>query len=214
MSNLLADIQAMPWRLKNEGRRILSYPYIRSAFAYHGVAWGSGWRILGMPIIQRHRESDILLGDGLSLRSWPRTNPLVPNHPVVLATRTASAVLRIGNDCGLTGTTIVAAEEVVLGDRVLIGANVTVADTDFHPLTPEGRAVDINAGKHAPIYVGDDVFVGMNSLVLKGVTIGPGSVVGAGSVVTRDVPARTIVAGNPAREVGVVQQPSADLSYR
>jgi acetyltransferase-like isoleucine patch superfamily enzyme len=93
---------------------------------------------------------------------------------------------------------------VVLGDRVLIGANVTLADTDFHPLTPEGRAADINAGKHAPIHISDDVFVGMNSLILKGVTIGQGSVVGAGSVVTRDVPARTIVAGNPARIVSDV----------
>lgn len=195
----------MPWRLRNEGRRILAYPYIRAAFAYHGVAWGRRWRVLGMPIIQRHRESDILLGDGLSLRSWPRTNPLVPAHPVVLATRTASAVIRLGTNCGLTGTTIVAAEAVVLGDRVLIGANVTLADTDFHPLTPEGRAEDINAGKHAAIYVGDDVFVGMNSLILKGVAIGPGSVVGAGSVVTRDVPERTIVAGNPAQMVGEVR---------
>jgi acetyltransferase-like isoleucine patch superfamily enzyme len=201
---MINELRQMPWRVKNEGRRMLAYPYIRAAFAYHGVAWGNGWRILGMPIIQRHRKSEILLGDGLSLRSWPRTNPLVPNHPVVLATRKASAVIRIGKDCGLTGTTIVAAEEVVLGDRVLIGANVTVADTDFQPLTPEGRAVDINAGKHAPIHIGDDVFVGMNSLILKGVTIGQGSVVGAGSVVTRDVPARTIVAGNPARIVSDV----------
>ena len=204
MSTDVRSLLQMPWRLKNEGRRILAYPYMRAAFAYHGVAWGRGWRILGMPIIQRHRASEILLGDGLSLRSWPRTNPLVPAHPVVLATRTGTALIRIGDDCGLTGTTIVAAEEVVLGNRVLIGANVTLADTDFHPLTPEGRAKDINAGKHAPIHIGDDVFVGMNSLILKGVTIGEGSVVGAGSVVTRDVPERTIVAGNPARVLAEV----------
>ena len=191
----------MPWRLTNEVRRRMAYPYIRAAFAFHGVAWGKGWRILGMPVIQRHRESTITLGDRLSLRSWPRSNPLAPRQPVVLATRRAEAQLRVGAGCGFTGTVLVAAEEIAIGDRVQVGANASIVDTDFHPLTPEGRARDFNAGAHAPIVIGDDVFIGMDSLVLKGVEIGPGSVVGAGSVVSRDVPPRTVVAGNPARVV-------------
>ncbi len=74
-------------------------------------------------------------------------------------------------------------------------------EASFHPLTPEGRARDFLAGAHAPIVIEDDVFIGMNSLILKGVTIGRGSVVGAGSVVTRDVPAGVVVAGNPATVV-------------
>jgi galactoside O-acetyltransferase len=57
------------------------------------------------------------------------------------------------------------------------------------------------AGKHAPVIIEDDVFVGMHSLILKGVTIGRGSVVGAGSVVSRDVPPGVIVAGNPAQVI-------------
>jgi acetyltransferase-like isoleucine patch superfamily enzyme len=86
-------------------------------------------------------------------------------------------------------------------DRVQVGANSTIVDTDFHPLTPAGRARDFLAGAHAPIVIEDDVFIGMQSLILKGVTIGRGSVVGAGSVVTRDVPAGVVVAGNPATVV-------------
>ena len=191
----------MPWVVALEMRRLLAWPVIRLQFAWHGVAWGRDWRIFGRPILQRHRESQINVGDGLSLRSWPRSNPLAPTAPVVLSTRRADAELTIGDDCGFTGTTLVAADRVVIGDRVLVGGNASIVDTDFHPLTPEGRAEDINAGAAAPIVIGDDVFVGMEALILKGVTVGEGAVVGAGSVVTQDVSPRTVVAGNPATVV-------------
>jgi len=82
-----------------------------------------------------------------------------------------------------------------------VGGNASIVDFDFPPLTPEARAEDINAGAAAPIVIGNDVFVGMEALVLKGVTIGDGAVVGAGAVVTQDVPPRAVVAGNPAQVV-------------
>lgn len=201
MSPRLSELLQMPWRITNEVRRRLAYPYIRCAFAYHGVAWGRGWRVLGMPIIQRHRSSTIVLGDGIYLRSWPRSNPLVPHHPVVLATRMAGARIEVGENCGFSGTTFVAAEQITVGNRVQIGSNASVVDTDFHPLRPEVRRENFNAGARAPIVIEDDVFVGMDSLILKGVTVGEGSVVGAGSVVSRDVPPGAVVAGNPATVV-------------
>lgn len=205
MSTSVSDLLKMPWRITNEVRRRLAYPYHRCAFAYHGVAWGRGWRVLGMPIIQRHRDSEIRLGDELSLRSWPRANPLVPHHPVVFATRTGDAAIEVGDDCGFSGTTFVAADRITVGDRVQIGSNASVVDTDFHPLRPEVRREDFNAGARAPIVIEDDVFVGMDSLILKGVTVGEGSVVGAGSVVSQDVPPGTVVAGNPARVVNELE---------
>jgi acetyltransferase-like isoleucine patch superfamily enzyme len=84
---------------------------------------------------------------------------------------------------------------------VLVGGNASIVDFDFHPLTPEARAENINAGTAAPIVIEDDVFVGGDALILKGVTVGEGAVVGAGSVVTQDVSPRTVVAGNPAQVV-------------
>lgn len=81
------------------------------------------------------------------------------------------------------------------------GGNASIVDFDFHPLTPEARAENANAATHAPIVIEDDVFVGMEALILKGVVIGEGAVVGAGSVVTQDVPPRTVVVGNPAQVV-------------
>jgi acetyltransferase-like isoleucine patch superfamily enzyme len=174
---------------------------IRAQFVWHGVAWGRNWKIFGRPIIQRHRGSRIALGDGLYLRSWPRSNPLAPTAPVVLSTRRADAVIDVGDDCGFTGTTLVAATRITIGDRVQVGGNASIVDFDFHPLVPEERAEHFNDGAHAPIIIHDDVFVGMEALILKGVTIGMGAVVGAGAVVTQDVPPRTVVAGNPAQVV-------------
>jgi len=194
-------VQNMPWTATLELRRRLAWPLVRAQFAWHGIEWGERWKIFGRPIIQRHRGSRIALGDGLTLRSWPRSNPLAPTAPVVLSTRRADAVIEIGEDCGFTGTTLVAADRITMGDRVLVGGNASIVDFDFHPLTPEERAENINAGAAAPIVIEDDVFVGMEALILKGVTVGEGAVVGAGSVVTQDVPPRTVVAGNPAEVV-------------
>jgi len=191
----------MPWLLGLELRRRLAWPVIRMQFAWHGIPWGQDWRIFGVPILQKHRGSRITFGDGLCLRSWPKTNPLAPNHAVVFSTRRSDAVIKVGDDCGFTGSTIVAADRIEIGDRVLLGANASIVDTDFHPLRPERRAEAMNDGARAPIIISDDVFIGMDAIVLKGVTIGRGSVVGAGSVVVRDIPPGVVVAGNPARVV-------------
>ena len=200
-SSALGKVKRMPWTARLDLRRRLAWPLVRAQFAWHGVKWGTNWKIFGRPIIQKHRGSRIEMGNGLTLRSWPRSNPLAPTAPVVLSTRRADAAIDIGTNCGFTGTTLVAAERIAIGDRVLVGGNASIVDFDFHPLTPEARAEDINAGAAAPIVIEDDVFVGMESLILKGVTIGEGAVVGAGSVVTQDVPPRTVVAGNPATVV-------------
>ena len=200
----IQTVRDMPWLAGLELRRRLAWPLVRLQFAWHGIAWGQGWRLFGRPILQKHRGSQIEAGDRLTLRSWPRSNPLAPTHPVVLSTRSAEAEIVIGDDCGFTGATLVAASSIQIGDRVLVGGNASIVDTDFHPLSPEGRRKDINAGASRPIVIGDDVFIGMNSLLLKGVTLGDGCVVGAGSVVAQDVPPRTIVAGNPARVVSEV----------
>ena len=76
-----------PWRARLELRRLLSWPMSRLVFALAGVRWGRGWRFYGVPILQKHRRSTLIIGDGLSLRSTPHSNALGPNHPVILSTR-------------------------------------------------------------------------------------------------------------------------------
>ena len=190
-----------PWKVRNEIRRWLAVPGARLLFWMNGIHWQPGWRFYGLPIIQKHRRSHMCFGPGLQLRSSLTSNPLGANHPVILATWQADACLEVGANFCMTGGAICAAECIMIGDGVAIGANTTIADTDFHPVDPTRRRLRPDTGQTAAIIIEDDVFVGMNCLILKGVTIGRGSVIGAGSVVTCAVPRHVVAAGNPARVV-------------
>lgn len=190
-----------PWRVRLELRRWLSWPVARVMFALAGVRWGHGWRMYGVPIIQKHRRSTLQIGDALELRSIPHSNALGPFHPVILTTRRPGARLIIGHGFGMTGGTICAEQSIVIGNHVWVGGNTTITDTDFHPLLLADRLACPLDGATAPVVIEDGVFIGMQSLILKGVTIGAHSVIGAGSVVTGDIPAGVIAAGNPARVI-------------
>jgi acetyltransferase-like isoleucine patch superfamily enzyme len=196
---MLHRILETPWKIKNEGLRYLLFPKIRLCFYYNNIPWGIGWRIYGVPIIQKNRKSIMSFGNGLQLRSLLKSNPIGPNHPVVLSTREKGSSLQIGDNFGMTGGTICASEQINIGNDVTVGANTIITDTDFHPLDIESRKILSSGGKSAAILIEDGVFIGMNCMVLKGVKIGKGSVVGAGSVVTRNIPENVIFAGNPAR---------------
>ena len=117
----------------------------------------------------------------------------------------------IGDFTLLNGALIMAEEKIEIGSHCLVSWNVGIADSDFHPLEPAQRLVDAQAlapffkdrptrpKLHtAPVVIGNNVWIGMNAVILKGVTIGENSVVAAGSVVTKSVPANVVVAGNPA----------------
>lgn len=188
-----------PWKVRNEIWRLLAYPAARLLFAWHGISWRPGWRIHGLPIIQKHRASRMAFGPGLQLRSFVRSNPLGPNHPVILTTRSGGAQLEVGESFAMTGGALCAASRIKIGDNVAVGANSVIVDTDFHPIDPGLRKSNSSDGKIAEVRIEDDVFIGMNCLILKGVTIGRGSIIGAGSVVSGNVPAGVIFAGNPAR---------------
>lgn len=192
---------ATPWKLRLEITRMALLPLARLQCALAGVAWGKGWLFYGLPILQRHRASTMHFGAHLTLRSLAASNPLAPNHPVVLTTREAGAALSIGDHVGITGGAVVCAQRVSIGSRVMIGANSILCDTDFHPLDAAVRRERPLDAATAPVVIEDDVFIGMGCLILKGVTIGRGSVIGAGSVVTRDVPAGVIAAGSPTRVI-------------
>lgn len=201
LRELIQMTHEMPWKASNELRRLFALPFARLAFAWAGVAWGAGWRLYGVPILQKHRRSVLQIGPNMELRSTARSNPLGPSHPVILSTRRPGARLIIGGGFRMTGGSLVCEEAITIGDRVTIGCNSIIADTDFHPLDVAQRHADFLSGATAPIVIEDDVFIGMNVLVLKGVRLGKGCVIGAGSVVSADVPPRSIAAGSPARVI-------------
>ena len=157
-------------------------------------------RFMGPAIITRCDGSRLVIGEQVVLCSWSRWTALGVSHPVVLRTLTAGAVLRIGRDTGISGGSFCAAVGIDIGERCLIGADVMVSDTDFHSIDPQGRSTntDWSRIRSARVRIGNDVFIGARAVILKGVEIGDGAVIGAGSVVTRSVPPRTISAGIPA----------------
>jgi acetyltransferase-like isoleucine patch superfamily enzyme len=94
-----------------------------------------------------------------------------------------------------TGATIVAIHRIEIGDNCMIGDLVAIFDSNHHSLEPSSPT------RIAPVRLGDNVWVGRSATILPGVTIGDHSVVAVGSIVTEDVPARTLVAGAPARPI-------------
>jgi acetyltransferase-like isoleucine patch superfamily enzyme len=113
----------------------------------------------------------------------------------------AGAEIILGRGVGLSGTSICAARKVEIGEGTFVGADVVIFDNDFH--APEG---DWNWGDFAPdnprpVVIGRGVFIGARAIILKGVTIGDRAIVGAGAVVTRDVPPKHIAVGNPSRNI-------------
>lgn len=155
---------------------------------------------IGRPIIQVLPGSSICVGQDVSLVSASFATALGVNHPVVLRTLRPGARIVIGDRVGISGGSICAAHFVEIGEDSMLGANVTIADTDFHSLRPHYRLGHTNASVAvADVIIGKRVFIGTNSIVLKGVTIGDNAIIGANSVVINKVPANAIAAGNPCR---------------
>ena len=124
--------------------------------------------------------------------------------------------VEIGDYCYFTNAVLLCELELRIGSYVVIGWNAVIADTDFHPLAPAERIADAVAcsplGKgrprpaivSRPVIIEDDVWIGPNATILKGVRIGAGAFIEAGALLTRDVPPRSRVLGNPAQIVGEV----------
>lgn len=111
------------------------------------------------------------------------------------------ARLVIGDNTGISQTALVAHADITIGNNVKIGGGCYLYTSDFHALDPRVRAgvEDRQQRVSRPIVIGDNVFIGAHSIVLKGVEIGENSIVGAGSLVTKSIPANEIWGGNPAK---------------
>jgi acetyltransferase-like isoleucine patch superfamily enzyme len=197
-------------RYPTYARRTLDWVLGRARLARAGVCVGPRLSLLGLPIVSVAQGASIQLGAGVALCSSSRDTALGVSHPVILRAMLPGARLTIGDDCALSGTSVCAALSVTIGNRCLFGADAIVADTDFHPLQAQGRRhAPVGEAASRPVVIGHDVFIGARAMILKGVTIGDGAVIGAGSVVTRDVPAGATVAGNPAQVLGAGRSPGA-----
>lgn len=196
----------LPYALHQGALRLLQW---RSTLWMKLRCWW--WRVelgrqpsfFGTCQLRRHPTASIKIGDHATFRSVKIANPLIQAGPCALSASKNAQIL-IGDHCGFSGTSLIAQQHIQLGHRVLCGANVVLCDGDHHPLNAKHRAEGA-LGKSAPIVIGDDVWLGMNVVVLKGVTIGDGAVIAANSLVNSDIPAGAIAAGVPAKVVAWVK---------
>lgn len=163
-------------------------------------------QFLGMPIVSMEKGGRIEVHDGVVLCSMSTYTALGICHPVVLRTIRPGASISIGSNTGISGASICAATSVTIGQDVLLGANVTITDTDFHAIKPDERRYNNNPVDipTAPVVISNNVFIGAGSYILKGVEIGENSIIGAGSVVTKSIPSNVIAAGNPAKVIKIL----------
>jgi maltose O-acetyltransferase len=124
-----------------------------------------------------------------------------------LEARGKQAKIIIGNDTSINNGFVAIAEHtsIQIGERVLIGSNVEIIDSDFHGINLADRCTSKSEWAK-PVVIENDVFLGSNVRVCKGVTIGSGTVVANGSIVVEDVPSGVISAGNPAKVIRYISE--------
>lgn len=158
-------------------------------------------RLKGYCVIFAFPKCQIKLGGG-TINSSFSSNMLGLWQRTIIVARYGGKI-EIGENFGISGSTIYSTASITIGKNATIGANSKIIDNDFHPLDPEQRRLNLNEEHTArkPIVIGDNCFIGMNSIILKGTTLGNNVVVGAGSVVHGTYPDNCIIAGNPAKVI-------------
>lgn len=183
-----------------------SYAIVHMLTFMQKIKLGAGSKYYGIPVIMRCKESHISLGAKCVLRSSFMSNALGVQHRCIIRTLAPQSFITIGDSVGMSGAAIVARKGITIGDRVLLGINCVITDSDHHPLDPALRFNnDASAIRSEEITIEDDVWVGAGVYILKGVRVGARSIIGAGSVVVSNVPSDAIVAGNPAKVVRYVK---------
>ena len=173
----------------------------RLRFIAEGVSLGPRSRIRGWVKLVRKRGAEITIGECFNFSSGLNINRISRRQTGCICAE-EGARIAIGDNVGMSSPCLWARNSIIVGNNVNIGACCVIMDHDAHSLNRElrrSRADELGDIASAPIVIGDDVLIGTGCYILKGVHIGPRSIVGAGSVVTHDVPPDEIWAGNPAR---------------
>lgn len=180
-------------------RRVSQYAMIYSLQKAHVVFHKNSITFYGMAVFDIQKGAHVSIGENFICSSGIRYP--IDNKTCSKITVKAGASLKIGDNVGMSNTCIQCHQSIEIGQGVKLGAGVMIFDTDFHSLDWRDRAdhTDIEKRIMKPVLIENFVFIGANSIILKGVSIGEKSIIGAGSVVSHDVPAEEIWAGNPAR---------------
>lgn len=173
--------------------------FVKIKVILFGINIGKNCEFYGNMRLYRKPFTTINIGNNCQFRSISDSNLIGINHKCIISTLKEGAKIIIGNNCGFSGTVIGAFTEINIGDNVMCGANTTITDGDWH-------SEDSRTGISKPVRIHDNVWLGLNVTVWKGVTIGKNSFIGANSIVTKDIPENVVAAGNPCRIIKSIFQ--------
>ncbi len=167
-------------------------------FKRKGIEHGNNLKIYNRIFVKG--SGMIKIGNYFTFTSGDCINPICRNILGCIYVM-KNAKLIIGNHVGISSACIWVQNEITIGNNVNIGGNCLIIDNDAHPIDYIERRnpPTIENTKSEPIHIEDDVWIGANCTILKGVTIGSRSIIGAGSIVTKNIPSDCIAAGNPCK---------------
>ena len=196
------NIRSIILQLKRVKNKLSCYKN-RIKLKTYGIQYGKNCIIHGNLGIKLNSDSIVQIGDDFYLSSGNHINPLAKNLQGHICVN-KGAKLIIGNRVGMSSSVIWAHKSIKIGNNVMIGGNVIIMDSDAHSMNYLHRR-DLSVDKlhkvDSEVIIEDDAFIGMNTIILKGVTIGARSIIGAGSVVVNSIPTDCIAAGNPAKVI-------------
>ena len=168
-------------------------------FWLEGVAYSAMPRLRGNILISLAQPGSVTFGKGVVINSGRKRNPVGLGIQTSVMTM-GNGSIHIGDRVGMSNVALIARESITVENDVLLGSGVVIYDNDFHALDAKNRCGGgDNDIRSAPVLIKEGAFVGAGAMILKGVTTGRNSIVGAGSVVSRSIPDGEIWGGNPAR---------------
>ena len=169
------------------------------------VVYGENMRVYNHVYVRGN--GTITIGNDFLFTSGDSINPICRNIRGCLYTSHNGQII-IGDHVGISSACIWAKEKIEIGNHVNIGGDCLIMDTDAHPIDylERRKPVTNENTPSSPVYIKDDTWIGARCIILKGVTIGERSVIGAGSIVTSDIPADCIAAGNPCRMIRKIEK--------
>lgn len=166
------------------------------------VKYGKNLVLKGVPVIFNAKGATLEIGNGVNIKSSFLSNLVGLYSRTIIVTRAKDAFIKIGDNVGISGATIYARKGITIGNGTMIGGNVKILDNDFHPTELENRHnQDKSLVPAEKIGIGENCFIGVNAIILKGTVLGDGCIVGAGAVVSGKFEANSVIAGNPARVI-------------
>ncbi|MFZ1320751.1 MAG: acyltransferase [Ignavibacteria bacterium] len=174
----------------------LTSPFMKIVLNLNGVKYGKGIKVFGLPRIEN--KGSITLGNNMRLISAKCGYNSGNIAGGVFLRTSKSGKIITGDEVYLNGTSIISEESITLGNRIMIGANTVIMDTNSHNVPYKNRLKRWDKIRRKSVVIEDDVWIGANCFIMKGVRIGKGSIIGAGSVVNNEVKPFSIYAGNPA----------------